>query len=344
MVSGVCHDNRMYDMTVRVEKGWFVKACLCLLLFAFGLPNIAVAANKEPQPAYFAIIDHETIPVATFASVFTQAVRDTFYHGKIPKAKIDAYRKKIANELVNDILLEKEAKRRHIKINVGLIDKKIAKIDKKNSAKPGWKKRRKEVLALVRSQLVRQRYVRSLEKHVRKVADPDYAQLNEYYKKHIDKFTAPQQWHVSIIMLKVDPSSTDEQWSKTTDMATDLVAQIRKGGNFAELARINSGDKSAENGGDMGYLHIGMLAKPAQAILNSMKPGEVSDPVVLLQGVAIFRLDGIRPAKINPLSKVKKRVKQLWRREAGEKAWSGLIHRLRSRANVTFGSPMFEKK
>jgi len=148
---------------------------------------------------------------------------------------------------------------------------------------------------------------------------------------------------VSLILLKVDPSSPSKVWPEAADEAADIVDRIRKGADFAELARIHSGDKSAENGGDMGYLHIGMLSKPAQDVLNLMKPGEVSEPVMLLQGVAIFRLEGVQPAQLNPLEKVKKRAKQLWTRENGEKAWSDLIARLRSQVTIKYGNTVFEK-
>ncbi|MEQ1518776.1 MAG: peptidylprolyl isomerase, partial [Usitatibacteraceae bacterium] len=90
-----------------------------------------------------------------------------------------------------------------------------------------------------------------------------------------------------------------------------------------------SGDASAANGGDMGYLHRGMLAEPAQVVVDQLKIKEISDPVTVLQGVAIFRMDERKPALQNPLAKVEPRARELWRREQGERAWESLLVTLR---------------
>ena len=105
---------------------------------------------------------------------------------------------------------------------------------------------------------------------------------------------------------------------------------LREGADFQELARQHSKDSSAANGGDMGYQHKGMLPEPAQVALDKLKPGEVSDAVLLLEGVAIFRLDERRAARLNQLDAVRARARDLWKRDKGEEAWTQLLAKLRS--------------
>ena len=107
--------------------------------------------------------------------------------------------------------------------------------------------------------------------------------------------------------------------------AASLVKKLRNGADFAQQARQRSGDESAVNGGDMGYLHRGMLAEPAQVAVDKLKLKEVSEPVTLLQGVAIFRLDERKAALQNPLAKVESRARELWRREQAERSWQALL-------------------
>ena len=126
------------------------------------------------------------------------------------------------------------------------------------------------------------------------------------------------------------------------EKAESLLKKIRKGDSFEELARIHSGDESAVNGGHMGYIHIGMLGTPAQKVLNIMEPGEVSEPVVLLEGVAIFRLNGVKEANLNTFEDVQESARDLLMREMGEKAWKDLQTSVRKSADVKF-SDFFTK-
>ena len=116
------------------------------------------------------------------------------------------------------------------------------------------------------------------------------------------------------------------------DEAMRLIKQLRSGtGNtFAELARLHSGDESAAAGGDLGYVHKGMLTDEAQHILDHMNAGDISEPVQLLKGIAIFRLDErIKPA-LNTFDDSEIRARGLLTRENQELAWEKFLEGLRA--------------
>ena len=91
----------------------------------------------------------------------------------------------------------------------------------------------------------------------------------------------------------------------------------------------------------MGYVHQGILPEPAQQALDKMKPGELSDPVVLLEGVAVLRLEGRKPAKLNSLDVVRERAGDLWQRDQGEAAWAALLAKLRRETPVKIDESRF---
>ena len=317
-----------------------------LLLLCFVMLQSASAEEKKDVVAkaaddYFAIIGEQKVPIEEFQATFRKGVREKFYHGKVSRIEIDTFRKEVAEKLVDQVLLVQEARARKIEIDQSEISKKLDKIDERNSKAKEWPQSRDKVLAIIKERLVREALVKKLKEIVKNVGAPTDAQTLEFYNKNNEMFTAPQQWGVSLIMLKVDPSSPSDVWAAAVDEASSLVERIRAGTSFKELARIHSGDESAENGGDMGYLHIGMLAKPAQNVLNLMEPGETSEPVMLLQGVAIFRLNGIKPARLNPLKKVEERARQLWVRERSEEVWLELIAKLRKETKIEYGNSVF---
>lgn len=66
---------------------------------------------------------------------------------------------------------------------------------------------------------------------------------------------------------------------ETEEKAKELKAQVDGGADFAELARVNSTDGAAQNGGDLGWFGLGMMVKPFEDAVLTMKPGEVKGPI-----------------------------------------------------------------
>jgi parvulin-like peptidyl-prolyl isomerase len=84
----------------------------------------------------------------------------------------------------------------------------------------------------------------------------------------------------------------------------------------------------------MDYTHRGMLPEAVHGVVDKLKPAEVSVPVQTLEGVAILRLDGRKPARQRSFEQVKDRAAELWRRDEAEARWNKLIADLRRKATI----------
>jgi parvulin-like peptidyl-prolyl isomerase len=85
----------------------------------------------------------------------------------------------------------------------------------------------------------------------------------------------------------------------------------------------------------MGYLHRGMLGDQAQQAVDALAVGEVGEPVTLLEGMAIFRLEDRPTLQLLAFEEVRERARGLWLREYGEQAWQELLKRLRADTVIT---------
>lgn len=87
---------------------------------------------------------------------------------------------------------------------------------------------------------------------------------------------------------------------KTEQEASDLIAELKKGGNFAQLAKAKSLDvKSGKQGGDLGWISQEDPIVPQffEAVSN-MKKGDLSDkPLKTNFGYHVIKLDDVRPHK-----------------------------------------------
>ena len=301
---------------------------LTFVALASAFPQASIAASTD-SAAVIARIGDTSINRAEFDQTLEIAARRKFYHGKVPDGAMAELQREVARSMVDNVLLVREARRRGFTPDVESVKRTISEYEARYKASEQWQTRRAALLPKLQKQLETDSLIQQIHKKIHDVAEPDAAQLQSYYAANLDKFAEPERARVSTILLKVEASALRPIWDKSRTEAADLVKKLRTGADFAQQARQRSGDESAANGGDMGYLHRGMLAEPAQLVVDKLKIKEISEPVTLLQGVAIFRLDERKPSLQNPLAKVEPRARELWRREQGERAWQALALTLR---------------
>lgn len=301
------------------------------LLLAFA--QSAGATDITPnQPV--ATFGTEIITAAAFVQQVRQGMRQRFYHGKIPAGELEPFGNEVLQEMIDHTLLLQEAQRRKLHADTAAIDAEIAGYEKQYAASERWQQERTERLPLLRANLEERSLLKVLEAEVHKVPTPAIKQIRDYYSKYPDKFTTPEKLRVSLILLKVEPSSPAAAWQEAQEKGTGIVKQLRQGGDFAALAKLNSGHLSADKGGDLGYIHEGMLAPEAQQAIAGLQPGAIAEPVRVLQGVAVLRLDERTEARLNPFEQVQQRASELLVRDSGDTAWRSLIERLRQQVAI----------
>lgn len=311
----------------RVAQPPLVGLLLSLAWLAMGVAE-ARAADKDGA-AVFARVGDAVIAQQAYDQAFAVAARNKFYHGKPPEHEVARLQREVGDSLVNEVLLLKEARRRKLQPDHAAIAKEIAGYEARYKTSPMWMANKATMLPPLKKKLEDNSVLDQLQANVRQVPDPGERQVEAYYEQHKDKFTEPERVRLSVIMLKVDPSSPQAKWNGALDEGAAVARRLRGGADFASLAHLHSGDASADKGGDMGYLHRGMLPEPAQVVVDKLTPGAVSDPVALLEGVAVFRLEDRKLGQLNPLPAVRQRATDLLKRDLSDQAWADLLARLR---------------
>lgn len=298
-------------------------------------PHAAEQAPKIEASDAFATVNETVITWGEYANALQAAARQKFYHGQPPVAELARLQRDVANDMVDRVLLLEEAKRRGIQPDRAAIDKEIAQYDQRYGASEQWKKTREQMLPAITKFLEERSVAQRLEAQVREVPPPDEAALKAFYDKNPKLFTEPGKLRASVILLKVDASAGGSAWKAASDEAQRILAKVKGGANFAELAKLHSADPSAAEGGDMGWMHRGTLPMPVQEVLDKLKPGETAaDPVQVLEGVAILRLDAVEPEHLRTFGEVRERASALWQREQAEQAWKSFLAQLRQNAKV----------
>ena len=97
---------------------------------------------------------------------------------------------------------------------------------------------------------------------------------------------------VSHILLMLGQKATPAENAKLKSRADSIYTVLKKGGNFAELAKKCSDDKaSAVNGGDLSWITKGMTLKEFEDAAWALKKGEMSKPVLSPAGWHIILME-----------------------------------------------------
>lgn len=314
----------------------------CAALAAALLVSVPSFAAEPPLPAdTFAIVGGTTLHAADFQRAFSTRARDKFYHARPPEAEIAAYQREVGDDLINRVLVVDEAKRRGIQPNPAFVAQQVERYEASSRHAPTWERDRAKLVAAVTAQFENQSRYEQLEAQVRKAPPATDAQAKAYYDAHKDLFVEPERTRISVILLPVDPSSPKAAWDKARSEATALRKRIADGEDFATLARRHSKHESANDGGDMGYLHRGMLPDGVDRVADALKPGQTSDPVTLLEGVALLRTVDRTAAQQRTFAEVRDRAGELWQRDEAEKRWQGLIAGLRKSTTVRINESLY---
>lgn len=95
------------------------------------------------------------------------------------------------------------------------------------------------------------------------------------------------QYLLSEIYLNADNPSQEEE---VRNLAERIVQQARQGAPFPALARQFSQTASAAVGGDIGWVYEGQLAPDLEAIVKSLQPTQISNPLRTFTGYHILLL------------------------------------------------------
>lgn len=305
-----------------------------LFAAALGLAAAAACAQaqtpaKPPADAVFARVGDASVALTEYQRALSVAMRNKYYHAKPPEAEYARFQREVGEDVVNRVLLLAEARRRGLKPDAARISASVAGYDQQYGDSANWKANRDKMLAAVVPQLERESLLEQLVRQVRDVPEPTEAVARAYYERHKELFVEPEQVKLSLILLRVDPSSPATQWRSAEDEGRQLHARLVGGASFAELARLHSSDKTAANGGQMEYVHRGMLPEPVQQVIDPLKVGALSAPVRLLEGVVIIRLDGRKPQQQRSFEQARGRAAELWQRDEGDARWQRLLAELR---------------
>ncbi|MEH6503585.1 MAG: SurA N-terminal domain-containing protein [Cycloclasticus sp.] len=145
---------------------------------------------------------------------------------------------------------------------------------------------------------------------------PSEAELLDFYENEVSSFTDPGRRRASHILFEAAEGTPEAEVEEKRAQAESVLAKIKAGDDFAELAKEFSDDiGSAKSGGDIGIITDGLLDVALEEAIASLQVGASSDVIQTTYGFQIIKLTEQEAAKTEPFDTVKANVEELLKRK-----------------------------
>jgi peptidyl-prolyl cis-trans isomerase C len=252
------------------------------------------------------------LALALFASVPLRAEDANPVLAKVNGAEIRQSDVKLAEEELGPSLAQMDPATKKENVLAFLIDMKIvakAAEDKKIEDRPDFKAR----LAFTRNRLL----MDNLLATEGKAAATDEA-MKKVYDEAAKQISGEQEVHARHILVE------------TEDEAKAIEAELKKGADFAELAKTKSKDPGAADGGDLGFFTKDQMVPEFSTVAFALEPGKISDPVKSQFGWHVIKVEEKRSRKAPDFDQVKAQIETYVTR----KAQAEYVTKLRESAKV----------
>jgi len=138
--------------------------------------------------------------------------------------------------------------------------------------------------------------------------------LRRYYCENIDEFRQKKEVKLRHLMVKFSAHNNNKE--ETFSVAQKIMKRIEKDEDFSTLAKQLSDGPNTENGGLCTFEEVNELRKDLRDVVYSLKDNECSKITESPVGYHIFKVELIKPEKIQDFEEVQDDIyKKLYREE-----------------------------
>lgn len=156
--------------------------------------------------------------------------------------------------------------------------------------------------------------------------------IETYYETHKNEFKLEEQVKLRMIMFN-KPDAADEA-ETTRALAKEVLAKLKAGAAFTEMASIYSQGSQRNQGGDWGWVERSVLRKELVDTAFGLKAGELSDVIETSPAFFIMLVEDKRTSHFKPLAELRESIEETLLKEERERLQKQYVEKLRKKTFV----------
>jgi peptidyl-prolyl cis-trans isomerase SurA len=148
--------------------------------------------------------------------------------------------------------------------------------------------------------------------------------VETYYLTHQDDYRVEDE--VKLRMIVLNKISADD--TNTPGLAREILAKIKEGATFQEMASVYSQGSQRGQGGDWGWVERSVLRKELADAAFTLKSGQLSDVVETPEACYLMLVEQTRPAHVKPIAEIRSDIEKTLRTQEQariQKQWIGSL-------------------
>jgi peptidyl-prolyl cis-trans isomerase SurA len=300
----------------------------------------AALSSAEVISGIAAVVNDEIITIRELGREYDLAAKDVEKkEGPLSPEKANKLRSTILDSLVDRALIRQKIKELNIVISEEEVRQSIEEIKRQNRLS-----QEALVSALLTQGMTFDQYkeqmkeqlerLRLMSQEVKSKVQVSEKELREYYDANLPSFSSEDSYNARTIFLRLGKNATPEEKKAVSARLDAVTAEVRKGADFAELAKKYSDDANAKkDGGDLGFFKKGEMLPEIEEIVLRLKPGE-SETVSTPTGYYIIKLEEKRAGIAKPFEEVKGLINDNLYRKKSEERFTQWLQELRKGAAI----------
>jgi parvulin-like peptidyl-prolyl isomerase len=310
-----------------------------IILFLFFLAGL-FSSSEAVVDRIVAVVNQEIITLSEVEKMIGHLKDEIEAGDRLEKRnRLNEFSRMALERLIEEKLIDQEAKRAGIKVTPKEVEGAIEEIKKRNSATQEELEK-----ALARDGLTLEAFKKEIEKKILRTKLVQWAvkvepnvgekELRDFYLKNSERYRTEESYRPGHILFKVPKEATPEEVREIRAKCQKVHEKLKKGEDFGEMAILYSEDLSSKDRGDLGFFKKGELLPAFEKEALRLKVGEVSHIVRTDFGFHIIKLLDRKGGDPLPYEEVKEKVRQDYLEREFEKGLKQFLATLREKSII----------
>jgi len=161
-------------------------------------------------------------------------------------------------------------------------------------------------------------------------------EVRRYYKKYAENYVTPPEVKARHILLKLIPDAPENEQQEKREQLNKLLAEIKAGSSFEELAIKHSEDATSAEGGDLGWFKPGEMVPAFESAAFALEAGQVSEIVQSPFGLHLIKVEERKNEITKSLDEAREEITLILAESRAQKRLEEELDRLAGLAGEAF--------